>query len=56
VAPSRKRGFVDGAGIARGSSLSPLAAVARVADNVPTRDIVALGTDHALWHFELFDP
>jgi hypothetical protein len=39
-----------------GTFLSPPAAVTRLADNVPTRDIVALGTDHALWHFELFDP
>lgn len=39
-----------------GAFLSPPAAVTRLADNVPTRDIVALGTDHASWHFELFDP
>ena len=39
-----------------GTFLSPPASVARHADNAPTRDIVALGTDHALWHFEMFDP
>jgi len=39
-----------------GTFLSPPASVARLADNTPTRDIVALGTDHALWHFEMFDP
>jgi hypothetical protein len=38
-----------------GTFLSPPAAVARLADNVPARDIVALGTDHALWHFEMLD-
>jgi hypothetical protein len=39
-----------------GTFFSSPAAVTRLADNVPTRDIVALGTDHALWRFELFDP
>ena len=39
-----------------GTFLSPPASFARHADGAPTRDIVALGTDHALWHFEMFDP
>jgi hypothetical protein len=39
-----------------GTFLSPPAAVTRVAGGAPTRDIVALAADHALWHFEMFDP
>jgi hypothetical protein len=39
-----------------GPFLSSPAPVARLADNTPARDMVALGTDHALWHFETFDP
>ena len=39
-----------------GPFLSPPSTLARAADNVPTRDLVALGIDHAAWHFEMFDP
>ena len=39
-----------------GQFISPCAALARRAAGTPTRDIVALGTDHALWHLEIFDP
>jgi hypothetical protein len=39
-----------------GLFISAPGTVARLAVNTPTRDLVALGTDHALWHFEQFDP
>jgi hypothetical protein len=39
-----------------GPFISPPSTVARLPDNTPTRDLVALGTDHAVWHLELFDP
>ena len=36
--------------------ISPPSTVARLPDSTPTRDLVALGTDHAMSHFEMFDP
>jgi hypothetical protein len=39
-----------------GSFISPPSTVARLPSNIPTRDLVALGTDHAVRHFEFFDP
>jgi len=39
-----------------GPVISPPSTVARLPDNVPTRDLLALNTDHTVRHLELFDP
>jgi hypothetical protein len=39
-----------------GPVISVPSTVARLPDNTPTRDLLALNTDHTLRHLELFDP
>jgi len=39
-----------------GPFLSPPATVARSPGSAPARELAALGTDHAVWHAEQFDP
>ena len=39
-----------------GPVISPPSTVARLPDNTPTRDLIALNTDHTVRHLELFDP
>jgi hypothetical protein len=39
-----------------GPVISPPSTVARLPDNVPTRELLALNTDHTVRHLELFDP